>query len=523
MLDEDWKPAASEGSERGPSCPSAKVTAVVSKSWSEGIFNGSAVGDSFRQAADKSGVKFYASLPDIPREAAKTEDGVSPKIGKHCKLAVIACRTVDCPQQFREAIEVAQVTHIFLEKPGAPTLPELEEMQALAKARGVSVYIGFNKNVAKYVHDALGFCKQDDEHLITFVHNNSVPPEKLGECFKQNSEGMLKNMAIHEIALLVTYYGVSVDTIAEVQLDREFSECLTLDGYTDFSRIAFTIITTGGRRAAIKADRCGGQLALATVKNIASGEEVFRSICPDDELNAKVDSALAAFPETTPYLLANDIDYATMKERICAHAISGAAGDPKDLATLAVAIEAMRLAEYLTEKIQSELGAVEAKDRNSEPQDVKDAGPTEQKKKEEAPMSLASLIGLGRAEPVEESKPEGWKSVWSRSGGGNAVPAAGLTQEDLQTLYAEHEAQERREDEIKELKRTVQAEFHAAGVFDEEMIEQVYQDRLKDFKMMKALRPQDLKRNRSKSKSRSSSSSSSSSSREGDEQPVSKE
>ena len=39
------------------------------------------------------------------------------------------------------------VTHIFLEKPGAPSVAELQEMQAYAKSKGVPVYMGYNKNV----------------------------------------------------------------------------------------------------------------------------------------------------------------------------------------------------------------------------------------------------------------------------------------------------------------------------------------------------------------------------------------
>jgi hypothetical protein len=44
---------------------------------------------------------------------------------------------------------------------------------------------------------------------------NAFKPEELDECFERNSEGMLKNMMIHEIALMCTYNGVAVDTIAE--------------------------------------------------------------------------------------------------------------------------------------------------------------------------------------------------------------------------------------------------------------------------------------------------------------------
>ena len=53
---------------------------------------------------------------------------------------------------------------------------------------------------------------------------------------------MLKNMAIHELALLATYWGVSVENIESITPDAEFSSMLTLTGpsgkeFTDFSKV----------------------------------------------------------------------------------------------------------------------------------------------------------------------------------------------------------------------------------------------------------------------------------------------
>ena len=48
------------------------------------------------------------------------------------------------------------------------------------------------------------------------------------QCFERNAEGMLKNMAIHELALLATYYDVTVENIKSVTPDAEYSEMLTL-------------------------------------------------------------------------------------------------------------------------------------------------------------------------------------------------------------------------------------------------------------------------------------------------------
>ena len=48
---------------------------------------------------------------------------------------------------------------VYLEKPGAPSVAELEEMRAYAKSKGVPVLMGYNKNVTPYVRKALEFAK----------------------------------------------------------------------------------------------------------------------------------------------------------------------------------------------------------------------------------------------------------------------------------------------------------------------------------------------------------------------------
>merc|ERR1711971_1209891 len=83
---------------------------------------------------------------------------------------------------------------------------------------------------------------------VTFVSNNAYEntAESLGECFERNAEGMLKNMAIHKLALLVSYYDVTVDNIASVTADKEFSSLQTLKGpsgkdFTDFIRLSLLL------------------------------------------------------------------------------------------------------------------------------------------------------------------------------------------------------------------------------------------------------------------------------------------
>ena len=86
-------------------------------------------------------------------------------------------------------------------------------------------------------------------------------------------------MIIHELALLTTFYNVTASNIATVEADTDFSllvrtpllvmygsvvtDCLCLQetrgGYTDFTRLAFTVTTNAGDRVTVKADRCGGK------------------------------------------------------------------------------------------------------------------------------------------------------------------------------------------------------------------------------------------------------------------------
>lgn len=173
-------------------------------------------------------------------------------------------------------------------------------MRDEAKAAGVPVLMGYNKNVCKYVSKAREFAAENGGH-VTFVSNNAYEntPESLGECFERNREGMLKNMAIHEIALLVSFYDVTVENIDTCEVDKEFSSCQTLKGpsgndFTDFDKIKFTIKTKTGKEVSVSADRCGGDVSYAKVEK--DGKEVFRHSMPDEEDKANVSVLQKEYP-----------------------------------------------------------------------------------------------------------------------------------------------------------------------------------------------------------------------------------
>lgn len=334
----------------GNECPSAKLCFVV-EPWFLGPGASGPGGAEFaafqKQAEKEHGVVFLKSVGELP------------PVGDDVKrLALISGRTVDNPRLLGEAIK-AGCTTIYLEKPGAPTVAELEAMKKEAADSNVTVLMGYNKNVCKYVSKTRDFAATIDDGHVTFVSNNTYEPtaESLGECFERNAEGMLKNMAIHELALLVSFYDVSVENIESVTADKDFSSMQTLAGpsgkeWTDFDKIKFTIKTKTGKEVSVQADRCGGDTSYAMVTN-AAGEELFRHSMPDEDDKANVSVLEKKYPGAMPYFFSQDPDYKTVKERVAAFCAKGE--EPQGIATIDIACETLRVAEYLVPVLQEQL------------------------------------------------------------------------------------------------------------------------------------------------------------------------
>eukprot|EP00543_Licmophora_paradoxa_P015170 CAMPEP_0202476468 /NCGR_PEP_ID=MMETSP1360-20130828/93440_1 /ASSEMBLY_ACC=CAM_ASM_000848 /TAXON_ID=515479 /ORGANISM="Licmophora paradoxa, Strain CCMP2313" /LENGTH=394 /DNA_ID=CAMNT_0049103677 /DNA_START=487 /DNA_END=1671 /DNA_ORIENTATION=+ len=329
-------------------CPSASLDYIV-EPWFMGAGSESEAGKEFAEWQAESeaayGVKFTSSLEDLPPPDAP-------------RLALISGRTADNPRLLTECIAKGSKC-IYLEKPGAPTVTELEQMSKEAEAAGVEVLMGYNKNVCKYVRKTREFAETVEGSHVTFVSNNAYEntPESLGECFERNAEGMLKNMAIHELALLVSFYDVSVDNIESVTADKEFSSMQTLKGpsgkdYTDFDKIKFTIKTKTGKEVSVAADRCGGTDSFATVTD-QSGSEVFRYYMPDEEDKEHVKMLQDKYPTAMPYFFTQDPDYITVKERVAKHTVDGQPAE--GVATISIAVETLKVAEYLTPMLQEQL------------------------------------------------------------------------------------------------------------------------------------------------------------------------
>jgi predicted dehydrogenase len=333
-------------------CPSASLDYII-EPWFLGPGSEGPGGPEFKEWAssvqsrhDATTTTFLSSMDDLPEPQNKP------------RVALISGRTADNPKLLGECIKKG-CKCIYLEKPGAPTVKELEAMKVEAEAAGIEVLMGYNKNVCKYVRKTREFAESVPGSHVTFVSNNAYEntPESLGECFERNAEGMLKNMAIHELALLVSFYDVSVDNIESVTADKEFSSMQTLTGpsgkeFTDFDKIKFTIKTKTGKEVSVAADRCGGTDSYATVTD-ASGEEVFRYWMPDEEDKKNVQDLQAKYPTAMPYFFTQDPDYVTVKERVARHTVTGE--EAEGVATIAVAVETLRVAEYLTPTLMEQL------------------------------------------------------------------------------------------------------------------------------------------------------------------------
>jgi hypothetical protein len=102
----------------------------------------------------------------------------------------------------------------------------------------------------------------------------------------------------------------------------------------------------------VQADRCGGTDSYATVSDTA-GKELFRYYMPDDEDKVHVKELEAKYPTAMPYFFTQDPDYITVKERVAKHTVDGQGAE--GVATIGIAVETLKVAEYLTPMLQEQL------------------------------------------------------------------------------------------------------------------------------------------------------------------------
>ena len=106
----------------------------------------------------------------------------------------------------------------------------------------------------------------------------------------------------------------------------------------------------------MRADRCGsttggGSEAVVTVE----GVEKFKSLTPEPALQKHCDEMALKDPDMMPYFVLQHDDYIKLKETATSHILSGASGAPPGMATIDIAVETLRVAEYLTPFLQKAL------------------------------------------------------------------------------------------------------------------------------------------------------------------------
>ena len=275
-------------------------------------------------------------------------------------LCVLAGRADKNPQHFRECIGLG-ATHIYLEPPGSTSVGELKTMSSVANMRGVQVYMGYHKTCSSYIEDAVRLSQSIPKSHVFFCHNENYFKQDLHRVLNRHPEGMIRSMASQELAVLVTQFGVTTDTIKafKVNTNKLFSEKQTFFKKTngievsDFSRVAFKIMTTNGRSVSVMADRCGGMVSFAVVKSIA-GKEIKKFLSPDGDHASRIEHELKRDTEMMHQFTIEGDDFMELKRRVV-DSILGKEDDRKTITSIQDGIEVLKLSNFCTNEIESAL------------------------------------------------------------------------------------------------------------------------------------------------------------------------
>ncbi|KAL7499242.1 hypothetical protein ACHAWT_010162 [Skeletonema menzelii] len=278
-------------------------------------------------------------------------------------LCVLAGRADKSPQYFRECVGLG-ATHIYLEPPGSTSVRELKTMNNVANVRGVQVYMGYHKPCSPYIEEAIRLSQSIPKSHVFFCHNENYFKQDLHRVLNRHPEGMIRSMASQELAVLVTQFGVTTYSIKafKVNTNKLFSEKQTFFNKTngievsDFSRVAFKIMTTNGRSVSVMADRCGGMVSFAVVKSIA-GKEIKKFLSPDGDSASRIEDELKRDTEMMHQFTIEGEDYMELKRRVV-DSILGKEDDSKtsrSVISIQDGIEVLKLSNFCTNEIESAL------------------------------------------------------------------------------------------------------------------------------------------------------------------------
>ncbi|KAL7470215.1 hypothetical protein ACHAXS_010457 [Conticribra weissflogii] len=280
-------------------------------------------------------------------------------------LCILSGRTSENPIFFRECLGLG-ATHIYLEPPGAPTVSQLREMKTLADARGVRVYMGYQTLAAKYVERAVALSQSIPNSHAFFCHNDTHRSADLHKLFFRYPEGLLRSMASYDLAILVSQYHVTADAIDKfkVNTNRLFSERKIFRNeargteLADYSRVAFKITTRKGLNVSVMADRCGGLVSFAVVKN-QKGEEIRRFESHDESEVSNIRRQIKEDTEMNRQFIVQAEDFLELKTRIVKGILSGkdggGVGELGNVVGIGEGIDVLILADYCTKEIDAVL------------------------------------------------------------------------------------------------------------------------------------------------------------------------
>eukprot|EP00450_Noctiluca_scintillans_P030030 CAMPEP_0194545958 /NCGR_PEP_ID=MMETSP0253-20130528/89953_1 /TAXON_ID=2966 /ORGANISM="Noctiluca scintillans" /LENGTH=386 /DNA_ID=CAMNT_0039393005 /DNA_START=42 /DNA_END=1199 /DNA_ORIENTATION=+ len=281
-------------------------------------------------------------------------------------LAVIAGRTCDAPKLFRGMCERG-VSHIYLEKPGAESAADLEDLALLAREQGVAVVVGYNKNVSDYVQGALAQLEgmEDMSPTVVLEHNNAFDTDEdlLSFVRGPGAEGLVHNMCCHELALAATLFGVTRQRVHAVVLEPDESELFELVApKEDWRRVAYRLLlrdVEGSQQLPLAhrlpelrfvANRSGGNFSQVRVTAQGQEERCFRLPSPEQEIEVR--AAQAEGPEVRPYFFQQATDYQRLRGGFAQHILEGLPGTPPGVVDLRGAVETLRLADMIAHALR---------------------------------------------------------------------------------------------------------------------------------------------------------------------------
>mmetsp|Transcript_5617 Transcript_5617/g.16068 ORF Transcript_5617/g.16068 Transcript_5617/m.16068 type:complete len:365 (-) Transcript_5617:292-1386(-) len=190
-------------------------------------------------AGEHSEIPFVASCGELPPVAQGT-----------LRVAVISVRTADSRRTFEDAVNEAGCRAVYLEKPGAGSTADMEEMMKLAEAKKVTVVVGYARNVGNHVRRAMEHAAEQraagERTSVTLLHSNPFKDEEMPACFQRCQPGMMYDMACHDLATAVAYYGLTAEGYEDLAVDTTKSVMVKYGGIEDFLRLSFSLRPKAG-------------------------------------------------------------------------------------------------------------------------------------------------------------------------------------------------------------------------------------------------------------------------------------